>query len=101
MKTLIVSITLVSNQLADRFREGGAFFMSLILICLLTSLVFLVMGFFNLKKDVSKSKKMTVLASDISLLGLVIGFLGSIIGLIEAFDYIDYKGDFSAFRFSF
>lgn len=76
------------NVFADRFVEGGSFIMSLILISLLSAIVFLAIGFINLKKNPEKSKKMTALASDSSLLGLVIGFLGSIIGMITAFDSI-------------
>ena len=89
-------LVFVLNVFADRFREGGTFFMSLILICLLLALFFVVMGFVNLKKDITKSKKMTSLASDVSVLGLVIGFLGSIIGMISAFDAIDAMGDISS-----
>ena len=83
------------NPFIDRFMEGGPFFMSLILICLLLAFVFVVMGFSNLNKNVVKSKKMTGLASDVSILGLVIGFLGSIIGMITAFDAIESMGDIS------
>ncbi len=83
------------NVFADRFNEGGPFFMSLILICLLLAMFFIVMGFLNLKKDSVKSKKMTSLASDTSLLGLVIGFLGSTIGMITAFDAIESLGGVS------
>lgn len=95
MKTLITSIILLLNPLADRFNEGGPFFMSLILICLLAAVLFLVLGFLNLKKNLEKSKKMTRLASDVSLLGLVFGFLGSTIGMITAFDAIESVGDIS------
>ena len=76
------------DELSNRFREGGPFFMSLILICLILALAFLLFGFYALKKNPMKSKKMIGLASDVSILGLVIGLLGSIIGLIEAFDTI-------------
>ncbi|MGC1206126.1 MAG: MotA/TolQ/ExbB proton channel family protein [Flavobacteriaceae bacterium] len=85
----------VSNPFVDRFNEGGPFFMSLILICLLLALFFVVMGFVNLNKDVLKSKKMTRLASDVSILGLVFGFLGSTIGMIAAFDALEAIGDIS------
>lgn len=90
-----VSSVISLNIFVDRFMEGGPLFMSLILICLLLSLAFVVMGFINLKKDLSKSKKMTSLASDASILGLVFGFLGSIIGMITAFDAIESIGDVS------
>lgn len=84
------------NVFVDRFMEGGPLFMSFILICLLLALFFVVMGFVNLKKDAVKSKKMTSLASDASVLGLVFGFLGSIIGMITAFDAIESMGEISA-----
>jgi hypothetical protein len=84
------------NVFVNRFMEGGPLFMSFILICLLLALFFVVMGFVNLKKDPAKSKKMTGLASDASILGLVFGFLGSIIGMITAFDAIESMGDISA-----
>ncbi len=84
-----------SLSVSNRFMEGGPFFMSLILICLLLALALLGTGFYNLKKDTNKSKKMIGLASDASLLGLVLGFLGSIIGMIEAFDAIESVADIS------
>ena len=66
--------------------------MILILICLLISLGFLVNGFLQLKKSKIKSEKMLSLTVDSSLLGLVIGFLGSVLGLISAFDSIEAFG---------
>ncbi|MCL5128214.1 MotA/TolQ/ExbB proton channel family protein [Algibacter sp. L4_22] len=92
----LLSTFLVSNVFVDRFMEGGPLFMSLILICFLLSLFFVVNAFLNLKKDLTKCKKMTTLASEISLLGLVFGFLGSIIGLITAFDAIESMGSISS-----
>ena len=92
----LLSTFLVSNVFVDRFMEGGPLFMSLILICFLLSLFFVVNAFLNLKKDLAKCKKMTTLASEISLLGLVFGFLGSIIGLITAFDAIESMGSISS-----
>lgn len=93
--SIILLLQSLTSELSKRFNEGGPFFMSLVLICLLLSLFFLVMGFLKLKKDIATSKKMTSLASDASLLGLVIGFLGSIIGMIKAFDAISALGDVS------
>ncbi len=90
---LVPKLLVVSNPLADRFNEGGPFFMSLILICLLLSVFLLVRGFLNLKKDILISKKMLSLAIDSSLLGLVLGFLGSVIGLITAFDTVEALGN--------
>ncbi|RMA57286.1 MotA/TolQ/ExbB proton channel family protein [Ulvibacter antarcticus] len=91
---IILSIVALS-PVTSRFMEGGPIMMSLILICLLLALFFLVKGFLSLKNDLGKSRKMTTLASDVSLLGLVIGFLGSIFGMISAFDSIEAIGEIS------
>lgn len=97
MYVLLVSklqkILLASNPFVDRFNEGGPFFMSLILICFLLSIFFLVRGFLSLNKDALISKKMLSLTIDSSLLGLVLGFLGSVIGLIAAFDSVEALGN--------
>jgi len=92
---LLLQNTGFLGELLKRFNEGGPFFMTLILICLIIALVFLFFGFSTLKKNPPKSKKMIGLASDASILGLVIALLGSIIGLIEAFDAIDAIGNSS------
>jgi len=85
----LASTFLTLNPFVDRFNEGGPFFMSLILICLILTVFFLVKSFTTLSKNVPQSKKMMRLAADAGLLGLVIGFLGSIIGMISAFDSIE------------
>lgn len=90
MQSTILSLTV---QFVDRFYEGGPLFMSLILICLLLSLALLTIGFINLKKDSKKARKMLNLTVDSSLLGLVIGFFASVIGLITAFDSVEALGD--------
>lgn len=97
----MITLILIQNSgvfstLKNRFIEGGPFFMSLILICLLVAVLFLVIGFLSLKKNIEKSKKMTSLASDVSVLGLVFGFLGSTIGMITAFDSYEGFGDINA-----
>ena len=74
------------SEISKRFSEGGTLFMVLILLCLLLSMYLLAKGFLNLSKNPTDSKKMMGLVGDVSLLGLVLGFLGSIIGLISAFD---------------
>jgi biopolymer transport protein ExbB/TolQ len=80
------------NPFTDRMSEGG-FFMYLILICLLLSLFFIVKGFLSLKSNLITSRKMLKLAVDTSLLGLVMGFFASILGLITAFDSIEAMGN--------
>lgn len=75
------------------FTDGGPVMMSLITICLILSIVFIIRGFISLKSNVLQSKKMLRLAIDSSLLGLVIGFFASILGLISAFDTVEAMGD--------
>ncbi|WP_256867510.1 MotA/TolQ/ExbB proton channel family protein [Winogradskyella forsetii] len=94
MNELVISnVIIISNPFVDRFNEGGPFFMSLILLCLLLSIFLLIKGFINLKKDMAKTEKMLRLTVDSSLLGLVLGFLGSVIGLISAFDSVEAMGN--------
>lgn len=90
---ILIPLTLIAvNPLTDRFSEGGSF-MLLILICLILSLFFIVKGFLRLKTDLKKSKKMLQLTVDTSLLGLVLGFFASILGLISAFDSLEAMGN--------
>jgi uncharacterized membrane protein len=93
LAVLLPSLAIAVNPFVDRFNEGGLFMMSLILICFVLSLYFLVKGFRHAKNDKVQTSKMLCLATDSSLLGLVIGFLGSVIGLITAFDSIEAMGD--------
>ena len=90
MKRLLILKTqaLLSNPFVDRFIEGGPFFMSIILLCLLLIFYFIAKGFLS-KDNVEKTKKNIALIADVSLLGLVIGFFSSIIGLITAFDSLE------------
>jgi len=88
LKSFVAIPLLVRNL----FTDGGTLFMSLILICLLLSVLFIILGFINLKKNEQLSKKYIRLTTDSSLLGLVLGFLGSVIGLITAFDSIEAMG---------
>ncbi|SFN63396.1 MotA/TolQ/ExbB proton channel family protein [Bizionia echini] len=86
-------MNLFALLLINPFSEGGPIMMSLITICLILSIVFLIKGFGSLKTNVVQSKKMIKLAADSSLLGLVLGFLASIFGLITAFDSVQAMGN--------
>lgn len=79
----------VANPFVDRFNEGGPFLMSLILICLVLSIYFIVKAGRSLKKPVDLFRKFVSLCAETGLLGLVIGVFGSVIGMIEAFDAIE------------
>ena len=87
--------TIISIPL-NIFMDGGPVMMSLILISLVLSIIFLILGFVNLKKNPIKSKKMLNLVGHSGLLGLVLGFFGSILGLIAGFDAIESVGDISS-----
>ena len=93
LTSVVITNFLISNSIFDRFYEGGPLMMSLILICFIFSLAFLIKGFLCWKSNLNQTKKMLKLAVDSSLLGLVTGFLGSIIGLIMAFDSVEAMGN--------
>ena len=76
----------------NRLKEGGPI-MYLILLCLLLSLFFIVIAFLKKNDDNNKSIKMIGLAIDASLLALVIGCLGSVIGIISLFDMLESVGE--------
>ena len=78
--------------LFDRFLEGGALFMSLILICLLMSIFFTVKSILKIKTDKEVSKKILIHISDSGTLGLALGVMGAFLGLISAFDVLEASG---------
>ncbi len=92
LRIMAIITGLIGTTLFNRFLEGGALFMSLILICLLTSVFFTVKSLMNLKKNVEISKKMIKHINDSGSLGLGLGVMGSFIGLITAFDAIEATG---------
>ncbi|HKJ06330.1 MAG TPA: MotA/TolQ/ExbB proton channel family protein [Flavobacteriaceae bacterium] len=82
---------LVGNPFFTRLNEGGPLFMYTTLFILLLILALLIRGFV---KPSTREKTIT-LVSSFSLFVLVWGFLGQMIGLIEAFDAIEAAGDIS------
>jgi len=93
LRIMAIIIGLVGTTLFNRFMEGGALFMSLILICLLTSIYFLVKSLLNIKANIKISKKMLKHISDSGTLGLALGFMGAFLGLITAFDVLEATGE--------
>ena len=83
---------LIGTTLFNRFLEGGALFMSLILICLLLSIYFMVKSFLTINTNKETSKRMLKHIGDSGTLGLALGVLGALIGLIIAFDVIEATG---------
>ena len=92
LRMIAVITGLIGTTLFNRFLEGGALFMSLILICLLLSIYFMVKSFLTLNKDKETSKRMLKHIGDSGTLGLALGVLGAFIGLITAFDVIEATG---------
>ena len=90
MMTIITNI--LGITLFDRFLEGGALFMSLILICLLMSIFFTVKSILKIKTDKEVSRKILKHISDSGTLGLALGVMGAFLGLISAFDVLEASG---------
>ena len=93
LRIMAIITGLIGTTLINRFMEGGAFFMSLILICLLTSIYFIAKSLLNIKSNVEISKKMLKHISDSGTLGLALGVMGAFIGLITAFDVLEATGE--------
>ena len=89
---MITISAILELTLLDRFLEGGALFMSLILICLLMSIFFTVKSILKIKTDKEVSKKILIHISDSGTLGLALGVMGAFLGLISAFDVLEASG---------
>jgi biopolymer transport protein ExbB/TolQ len=93
LRIMAIITGLIGTTLFNRFLEGGALFMSLVLICLLISIYFLVKSLLNIKTNIEISKKMLKHISDSGTLGLALGVTGAFIGLITAFDVLEATGE--------
>ena len=93
LRIMAIITGLIGTTLFNRFMEGGALFMSLVLICLLISIYFTVKSLLNIKKNIEISKKMLKHISDSGTLGLALGVTGAFIGLITAFDVLEATGE--------
>ena len=93
LRIMAIITGLIGTTLFNRFMEGGALFMSLILICLLISIYFIVKSILNIKTNIEISKKMLKHISDSGTLGLALGVMGAFIGLITAFDVLEATGE--------
>ena len=92
LRIMAIITGLIGTTLFNRFMEGGALFMSLILICLLISIYFTVKSILNIKTNIEISKKMLKHISDSGTLGLALGVMGAFSGLITAFDALESSG---------
>jgi len=91
-RIMAIIVGIIGTSLINRFMEGGALFMSLILICLLILIYFTIKSILTLKTNKEISKKMLKHISDSGTLGLALGVMGSFIGLITAFDVLESTG---------
>ncbi len=89
---MAIIVGIIGTSLINRFMEGGALFMSLILICLLILIYFTIKSILTLKTNKEISKKMLKHISDSGTLGLALGVMGSFIGLTTAFDVLEATG---------
>ena len=92
LRIMAIITGLIGTTLINRFLEGGAFFMSLILICLLISIYFIVKSTLNIKTNNDISKKMLKHINDSGILAMILGFLGAFLGLLSAFDILEATG---------
>ena len=91
-RIMAIIVGIIGTSLINRFMEGGALFMSLILICLLILIYFTIKSILTLKTNKEISKKMLKHISDSGTLGLALCVMGSFIGLITAFDVLEATG---------
>ena len=89
---MAIIIGLIGTTLFNRFMEGGALFMSLILVSFLISIYYIVKSILNIKTNIGVSIKMLKHINDSSVLGLALGILGAFLGLISAFDVLEASG---------
>ncbi len=94
---MILHIT--TTQFASRMNEGGPA-MYIILLAFLLSLIFVVIAFVKRDKDSVMAKKMIGLATESSLIALVVGCLASVMGIIQLFDMVEALGDVNPALFS-
>ena len=93
LRIMAITTGIIGSTLFNRFLEGGALFMSLILICLLISIFFIIRGIYNLKKNPELSKRMLTLINDCGTLAFAIGFFSAFLGIITGFDVLEATGD--------
>ena len=92
IRAIAIITGLIGTTLINRFMEGGVIFMSLILICLLTSLFFTFKSFMNLKTAPDAAMNTLQLIKDCGAIAVAVGVMGTLIGLISAFDIIEATG---------
>lgn len=92
LRIMAIISGILGTTLFNRFLEGGALFMSLILFCLLISIYFTAKSVLNIKNNIEVSRKMLKHINDTAVLALALGVMSAFIGLISAFDVLEASG---------
>ena len=92
LRIMAIITGILGTTLFNRFLEGGALFMSLILFCLLISIYFTAKSVLNIKNNIDVSRKMLKHINDTAVLALALGVMSAFIGLISAFDVLEASG---------
>jgi|TARA_B100001094_G_scaffold66131_1_gene62241 hypothetical protein len=92
LRIMAIITGILGTTLFNRFLEGGALFMSLILFCLLISIYFTAKSVLNIKNNIEVSRKMLKHINDTAVLALALGVMSAFIGLISAFDVLEASG---------
>ena len=92
LRIMAIITGILGTTLLNRFLEGGALFMSLILFCLLISIYFTAKSVLNIKNNIEVSRKMLKHINDTAVLALALGVMSAFIGLISAFDVLEASG---------
>ena len=92
LRIMAIITGILGTTLFNRFLEGGALFMSLILFCLLISIYFTAKSVLNIKNNIEVSRKMLKHINDTAVLALAVGVMSAFIGLISAFDVLEASG---------
>ena len=92
LRIMAIITRILGTTLLNRFLEGGALFMSLILFCLLISIYFTAKAVLNIKNNIEVSRKMLKHINDTAVLALALGVMSAFIGLISAFDVLEASG---------
>ena len=92
LRIMAIITGLIGATLFNRFMEGGALFMSLILVSLLVSIYHIVKSILNIKTNIDVSIKMLKHINDSGILGLALGVFSAFLGVIDAFDALEANG---------
>ncbi|MCX2745498.1 MotA/TolQ/ExbB proton channel family protein [Mangrovivirga sp. M17] len=80
----------------ERMQDGGIIIMSILLICLIITLILIGRGIYHFKKKSPKLEKSITLINSIGLFALVLGVFGPLLQMIEILDQMEEIGGLKA-----